>query len=37
METIDNPNELEMLLAEELNQQEQDLNPPDNEGWNGVF
>lgn len=36
METTDDMNELEMLLAEELNQQEQDLNPPD-EGWNGVF
>jgi predicted XRE-type DNA-binding protein len=32
VETADDLNELEMLLAEELNQQEQDLNLPENVG-----
>lgn len=36
MNELDNIEELEMLLAEEMNQQEQDLNPEE-ASWEGVF
>lgn len=35
MNELDDIEELELLLADP--QQEQDLNPPDDNGWNGVF